>query len=286
MRIYDFLVMGQKYPLGIGKNPYFSWKLESEKSSVMQVAYRLCVCEKSRLIWDSGMVQGDQNAFVAYGGPELKSRENYQVSVTVWNNYGEIASAENGFEMALLEKNDWKGQWVQPVQERKRSEIGFGNQDPPTLFQKSFVVMRMPVKARLYSTCHGIYHAYVNRCRCELSQFAPEHTMYEKYLCYQTTDVLAYIKEGKNNLEMYVSDGWMFCHQSRVNKSDMEDAHSILFQLELEFEDHTTQMICSDEQVEWSYGPVQASDLFAGELYDANKKEFQWKACKFSGFGV
>lgn len=89
---------------------------------------------------------------------------------------------------------------------------------------------------------------------------------------------------------MYVGDGWYLGAQTLPNIKKMKHAHAVLFQLEVEYGDGTNQTFISDPGTKASYGPVVSSDLFAGELYDANKEiegwnspgfdEKNWKACR------
>lgn len=128
------------------------------------------------------------------------------------------------------------------------------------------------MKARLYATCHGTYELYLNGSRADSRLLAPEHTVYEKYLCYQTYDVTEQLTEGSNAIGMHVGDGWYLCPQSLPNMKKMDYAHAILFQLEITYPDGSMDMIISDEDVKCSNGPVLSADLYAGEYYDANKQ--------------
>lgn len=262
--------------LGLDETPYFSWVLESEKSDTMQDAYQIQVENiNGKLLWDSGKVISDQDSFVIYDGLTLKSREECIWKVNVWDNYGNLAVAQSKFEMGLLGNEEWTGKWVQSSIKRKKTKPGFGKQDPATLFRKSFCLKEKPVKARGYATCHGVYRLTVNGLRPDMREFAPEHTVYEKYLCYQTYDLSKILEKGENVLGMYVGDGWYYCQNSLPNMK-LNYQHAVLFQIECEYADGSRQMIGSDEQVKVSFGPVRSSDLYAGEQYDAREEKAGW----------
>ena len=286
MEVKEIMVLHECNPIGIDQTPCFSWKIVSDKKNVFQTAYRICVSgSRGITVWDSNIVNSEQDAFILYEGSDLVSREVYSVEITVWDNFGESTEAFCIFETGLLQQEDWKAIWVTSTQDKKVSGPGFGNQDPPTLFQNVWELAEKPVKARVYATCHGIYRLFLNGAECGTGLLAPEHTMYEKYLCYQTADVTDLLKDGHNSLEMYVADGWMLGAQSHVNIQDMDENHSALYQLEMEFADGSIQRICTGEQTRWTTGQVRSADLFAGELYDANYQTDHWYPCLCKNYG-
>ena len=108
----------------------------------------------------------------------------------------------------MLHTSDWQAGWAESSLRKKKGKPGFGQQDPATMFRRAFSLKDTPAKARVYATCHGAYHLSVNGQRPDQQEFAPEHTVYEKYLCYQTYDVTGLLQKGENVLGMYVGDGW------------------------------------------------------------------------------
>lgn len=290
MIVKNLKVLHMENPLGIDTVPYFSWMMDSDTPNTEQASYQLIVKDSSGIcIYDTGIVSSGRNTYISCTEIELRSRTRYDWTVTVTDNYGNCASASSFFETALLSATDWSAQWMKSPMRRKKGKPGFGKQQPATLFRKPFALKAQPIKARLYATCHGVYEFYLNGTRGDARLFAPEHTVYEKYLCYQTYDVTNLLSIGENVLGMYVGDGWYLGPQTRPNMKKLDNAHAVLFQLEVTYADGSVERICSDETVRASYGPVLASDLFAGEYYDANMQikgwcdpDYQalgWKAC-------
>ncbi len=117
-------------PLGIdAEAPRFSWVLGSTKRGRMQSAYRVLVASSAAKLgadtgdkWDSGKVSSSQSVNVAYKGKPLASREICWWKVCVWPALSEVEGDNSGarsswskpakFEMGLLKKADWKGQWI------------------------------------------------------------------------------------------------------------------------------------------------------------------------------
>lgn len=283
MKISEVKVLHMSNPLGIDRNPFFSWKLLSQKENTMQSAYRIVVTEDGGAqVWDSGKKESGENLYIDYAGNRLKSRTLYHVKITVWDNHGDCAEEEAQFETAFMEKTDWEAKWTISAIYRRKGKKGFGKQPPATMFRRAFSLREIPVKARVYATCHGIYEISLNGKRPDQRLFAPEHTSYGKYLCYQTYDVTDLLKQGDNVLGMYVGDGWYLGPNTLPNMKRQVFRHAVLFQLEATYQDGTTEVICSDEQTTTSYGPVLSADLFAGEKYDANRICAGWDTSEFS----
>jgi alpha-L-rhamnosidase len=250
--------------------PYFSWKMESPQENVTQTAYQIQVFCHDLCVWDSGRQESGQSTFVPYKGDTLKSRTYYQWSVTVWDNYENQATAEAGFEAAFLKKESgWKAKWVTPKEKHKKNA-------PPILFRKDFEVKKELASARVYATCHGIYQLSLNGKNADEREFAPENTVYETCLYYQTYDVAKLLVRGKNTLGMYVGDGWYFNMMSKKKGKRFSNYYAILFQVELHYQDGTTETIISDGDVTYSEGPIRYADLYRGEVYDARMEIDSW----------
>lgn len=276
MHIFDFTVQSTHQPLGTDGRPYFSWKLQSEKKDTLQQSYHLQVkAPDGSVFMDSGEVTGRKNAYVSYEGKPLESRTCYQVFLTVTDNHGETASADTIFETGLLRADDWQAKWAVPAGKRKKPGVGFGKQFPSTLFRQDFAVQPQLVRARVYATAHGIYELYLNGRRADERRFAPEHTVYGKYLCVQSYDVTSLLTEGENTLGIHVGDGWYFCQNAKPNMKT-DNLHAALFQVELLYADGRKVILGSGEETKTAEGPVRSSDLFAGELYDAAKEHVDW----------
>jgi len=108
-------------PIGIEEtHPRFSWVDTSPERDAHQVAYRVVVSSSLSLLkkgkgdlWDSGKVMSDQTAQIEYSGKPLQSRQHAYWKVTVWNLYQQSNSSSPAqFELGLINKSDWKGQWI------------------------------------------------------------------------------------------------------------------------------------------------------------------------------
>lgn len=276
MQIYDLTVMHLENPLGIEGNPYFGWKIESEQQDTIQIAYQIKVSDdKGRYVWRSERVKSDKSSFVPYEGETLLPKMRYVWTVTVWDNHDEKNLGRAYFETALNQEN-WKAKWMRVNRSVWERGKGFGKQPPATLFRRAFFVDRQIVSARIYATCIGVYRLTVNGVRPDDREFAPEHTSYRKYICYQTYDITKLLQQGENVVGMEVGDGWYCCPQTRPPVKDMNPDHAILFQLEICYANGSCETICSDDEVVTEEGEVRFSDIFDGECQDARLKKYGW----------
>ena len=126
----DLSVDGRKNILGLGNSiPRFSWTIQAEEKRFMQTAYQIRVCSEDshEILWDSGKVEDGMNSFIPYKGIPLESRQACRWNVRVWNTKDEVSdwSETAVFETGLLSESDWKGKWIEPVQEVVEKEPEF-----------------------------------------------------------------------------------------------------------------------------------------------------------------
>lgn len=280
MKLQHLTVLHEQTSLGIvpadNPQPYFGWQMQSDIPDTRQTAYRLQLQQRDgRVAWDTGRVESGQSSFVAYKGPALASRTQYLWKVTVWDNHGETASAESRLETALA-PGDWQGRWMRTPRAYTQRAKGFGTQPPATLFRRSFRLDAVPVSARLYLTCLGVYRLTVNGRRPDDREFAPEYTSYRKTLCYQVYDITGLLRPGENVLGIEVGDGWYCCSQTQPPIDGLQPDHTVLFQMELTEAEGRKIVLFSDETLRCSEGEVRAGDLFDGELQDLRLAQPGW----------
>ena len=270
MKLYDLQTLHMDHPV-IDQVPCFSWKISSNQQNVIQERYRITVSQKEKVLWDTGEIYSSKQSFIEYHGKCFSSKENYRWTVTVWNQYGESATATDVFETAFLCSSDWKAKWIEcPFTRENASEYPYGKTYPPVLFEKKFVLKKAVKKARIYATAHGIYRLTVNGERIDQREFAPEFTSYEKCLYYQVYDASAFLHKGSNTLHMYVGDGWYFNSQASpvMNEINRHPEPSVVFQLELTYEDGSSERIISDGSELCRTDFIAYSDLYLGEKQD------------------
>jgi alpha-L-rhamnosidase len=269
-------------PIGIGTiSPRLDWAVTSGRRGDGQTAYQILVASSKRLLvagkadlLDTGKVPSDASANVVYCGKPMHSREHCWWKVRVWGRDGRASafSKISYWETGLLDPADWKAQWIEIPGKKAGS--------PASYIRKPFAVAKQVKEARLYSTALGLYEIYLNGRRVSDDVFAPGWTEYRKRVQYQTYDVTRLVRSGKNALGMILGDGW-YCGYVGTAHSVYGTSPKALSQLEIRYEDGTTETVGTDETWKTSTGPILESDLYMGETYDARKEIPGWSAPEF-----
>ena len=297
-------------PLGIDEaRPRLSWALRGGGRGERQSAYRVIVASTveqvlagSGDLWDTGEVPdqtGDHSSTamlsVEYGGPALESGQRAWWTVQAWNANGALGatSAPASFEMGLLAEGDWQAIWIgrhdaepphepPPPSERPGILRPWEELDlrPAAYLRRGFELPR-PVasirRARLWATARGVYELRLNGEKAGDALLAPGWSDYRSRLRYQTYDVGPLLRDGANTLGAILGTGWYAGHIGWHGQTAFYGPHPrLLAQLTVEFDDGTNVTIGTDDGWQATTGPILASDLLMGEVYDARQELPGW----------
>lgn len=175
-------------PLGIDqREPRLSWIVVSSQRGAEQTAYQIRVASSQEKLdrdvgdlWDTGKVDSDETACVVYEGKPLSSGRLCFWKVRIWDKE-DIASgwsAPASWSMGLLNKSDWKAQWIgfdnrpQNVYEHHNDKQPYtfvdcnwiGLPKGKHFFQKTVQInpLTMPKNLRLRLAVDGKAAVYVN----------------------------------------------------------------------------------------------------------------------------
>ncbi len=280
LKVEHLLCNNLPNPVGTDiSQPEFTWQLNSDKRDVMQTAYEIRVGESEPLLlkgknlqWNSGKIKSDQSVHVSYNGTALQSGKKYFWQVRTWDNHGNISnwSEPAFFQMALLNKNDWKAKWIEP---------GFTDivGQPSPMFRKEFSATKKIKSATAYITAHGLYEAKINGRRVGDAYFTPGWTSYNKRLQYQVYDVTNLLKKGGNAIGVTLGSGWYRGHLAwGSNKNIYGKDISLLLQLAITYSDGSTKTIVSDGSWKSATGGIISSSIYDGETIDDRKAKSDW----------
>jgi alpha-L-rhamnosidase len=109
----------------------------------------------------------------------------------------------------------------------------------------------------------------------------PGFTSYHKRLQYQTYDVTDLIDTGDNAIGALLGEGWysgvLGDGEDWSNKPNHYGEHTgLLAQLEVTYQDGTSDRLITDESWKSSPGPILMSGIYAGETYDARLERSGW----------
>lgn len=264
-------------PVGIDiRSPYLSW---SCTDGIRQSAYEIEASCDGDIIWNSGKVLTSRMNAVAE--IQLKSRQRVYWKMRLWDEKDTEGqwSEEAFFEAGLLEQSDFRAKWINP-------ELTCDPEahKPASYLRTSFTAERTG-NARLYITSHGLYEAFINGIRVGNFVLAPGTYTYDKKLGYQTYDVTELIREGENDIQVILGDGWYrSCSGVDGDRNLYGEDIALYFQLEI-----NGQPVCvSDESWEASQtGPIRENDMQQGEVIDARMEEISdYHAVKTEEFGT
>lgn len=280
--IYDLKIEYKSNPNCVdNRKPRFSWKLKSDCSEVIQKNYRILAEVDGKVIWDSGVVESSQSQRIHYKGETLKSRQTvkWRVWVTAADGEGvleEAISETAEFKMGLLNREDWLARWIEP-----EDKIAPDQDKPAPYLRREFLVRPGLKEARIYQTAHGLYEAWMNGKLCTEEKFKPGLTSYYYRIQYQTNDVTRLLQEGKNCWSVELGDGWWRGITGGSVKNNFGFKLHYLGQLELYYEDGSSEIIKSDREFRTATGGLLSSDMMMGDIYDARLEPEGWKEVGF-----
>lgn len=223
--------------------------------------------------------------------PPLRSGEGRRIRVRVrgidrvWTEWSSPLDVEAG----LLDEGDWKAGFIAaPWVENNRVD-----QAPPLL--RGTVRLRGPVKsARLRSTSLGLHEIEIDGVRVGDDLLSPGWTSFAHRLRYVTHDVTAHLSatsDGDGGSEViigaWLGDGW---YRGRLGWNDRVrnvwgDTLSLMVQLEIEYEDGTSEVAGTDSSWRASRGPILRSGIYDGERYDGSGLPEGWSRRGFDDSG-
>ena len=269
-------------PLGIDvKKPRLSWQILSNQENVKQTAYEIRVADsesdltkKKKVLWTSQKTLGDQSVNLEYQGPPLKSGKRAYWQVRVWNNKDQVSdwSEVAYWEMGILETETWKANWI-----TKKGDVQGEKSLPAQYYRKEFTSTKKIKRARVYVSSLGLYQLFLNGQKVSKDLFTPGYTSFHKRLQYQTYDVTG-ILEQNNTIGAIVGDGWYRGFLGwNGQRSYYGDQLALLIQLKIDYTDGTSVTITTENDWKVAYGPIQESDIYNGELYDARLEMEDWE---------
>ncbi|MDR2037605.1 MAG: glycoside hydrolase family 78 protein [Bacteroidales bacterium] len=267
-------------PEGVDK-AVFSWKIESGELGVLQNAYEIEIASSEKAlekgsadVWRSGKMISDEQLFVE-PKVSLKYGDLYWWRVRVWDGNDKVTgwSVPARFSIGPA-PGDWKAKWITSK---------WTADSPMPYFRKVFDAStggKKPVRAVIYFSGLGYGDLWFNgELVDETRVLDPGQTNYEQFAFYTTFDVTPQLLKNENCIGVMLGEG--FYAQGRVWGPGFKYGDPVMsLQMELIYEDGSRKVIVSDESWQWSPGPVLYANVYAGEIYDANKEIKGWSEPK------
>jgi alpha-L-rhamnosidase len=155
--------------------------------------------------------------------------------------------------------------------------------DSVKALRQEFAV-KSPVKsARLYATALGEYELFLNGKPVSEDRMAPGWTDYRERLYYQTYDVTALVRQGKNAMGALLAPGWYSTpiewYQEPNNYGVTPPA--LRAQLRIEHEDGSVEWVTTGPDWQASRSHILHAELYDGESQDARRMQAGWDEAGF-----
>jgi len=276
-------------PIGIDEEkPRFSWQMSDRRQGAKQTAYQLQVEAAGNPVWDSGWIEFGNSIQIAYDGKALHPQTPYLWRLRVKDMDGsETAWSKSSFETGFMLRK-WTASWIQGTNPGTTLQ-------PATYFRKDFTIASgLKVRrARLYASALGAYMTSVNGKPVSDNVLSPGWTDFHSRVQYQVYELDKFLQKGGNTLGIVMGDGWYcgaisyWCTHSSKERPHFGLPPAIRAELLVEYEDGSTTVIGS-EPTTWRCsqgGPIRSSDLYHGEIYDANMEMPGWDSPEFNDSG-
>jgi hypothetical protein len=271
-------------PLGVDSaNPRLFWELESNTSGQRQTAYQILVASSEKNLahddgdlWDSGKVDSDETIQIPYAGAALKSSQQVFWKVRTWNQDGKVSawSKPATWTMGVLDDADWQAKW-----------IGAADTNIPSLLLRHEFVVKPGLKRALVNVCGlGQYEMTLNGEKMGGDFLSPGWSKYDKTCLYDTHDITADLKQGKNAVGIELGNG-MYNVQGIGRYTKFRGSfgpQKAIAQIRLEYADGSVEFTGTDDSWRVAAGPVTFSSIYGGEDFDARLVQPGWDKINFT----
>lgn len=137
-----------------------------------------------------------------------------------------------------------------------------------TFVAREFELVEVPEGAVLHLSAQGLYRAFLNGVRVGDDLLTPGWTCYDDRIAYQSYDVSALLKPGKNRLEIWLGDGW---YRSRLMWALNPIPNTWGTRIGAFAELVAGGQVVVNTDASWRSGftPVTGNGIYHGEDYDA-----------------
>jgi alpha-L-rhamnosidase len=265
-------------------SPRLFWELESNTSGQRQTAYQILVASSEKNLahddgdlWDSGKVDSDEMIQISYAGTALKSSQQVFWKVRAWDKNGKVSawSKPATWTMGVLNDSDWQAKW-----------IGAADTNIPSLLLRREFVVKPGLKRALVNVCGlGQYEMTLNGGKMSGDFLSPGWSKYDKTCLYDTRDITADLKKGKNAVGIELGNGmYNVLGVGRYAKfRGSFGPQKAIVQIRLEYADGPVEFVGTDESWRVAAGPVTFSSIYGGEDFDARLAQPGWDKINFTG---
>jgi hypothetical protein len=272
-------------PFGVDSPaPRLFWMPKSDKPNQKQTAYEILVASSEKdlahdrgNLWASGKVDSDETIQIPYAGRKLTSWQPVFWKVRVWDAQGNASawSKPARWTMGVLQASDWRpAQW-----------IGATDTNFPSLLLRREFSAKPGLKHALINICGlGEYELTLNGAKVGDDFLSPGWSRYDKTCLYDTRDITAQLKTGKNAVGIELGNGmYQVLGDGRFTKFKSSfGPQKAIAQIRLEYADGSVEFVGTDEHWRVAPGPITFNTIYGGEDCDARLVQPGWNKVNFA----
>ena len=169
-----------------------------------------------------------------------------------------------------------------------------GKAQTPFYARREFVIPKQVQKATAYVCGLGQFIFHINGQKVSDHELDPGWTNYDRKIQYVKFDVTDFLHMGKNVLGAEVGNGWFLKadeHYTFTFPAFMPPNPNpykpfgkelvLAVKLVMDYEDGTEEILCADEEFRVKKHPVQMSNVYGSETYDATLEQPGWDQVGF-----
>jgi alpha-L-rhamnosidase len=283
---------GRANPLGIDSGaPRLSWVLKAgapNARGLRQTAYQILVATTPAFlakdrgdIWDSGKIDSDATSQITFKGMPLTSSQRVFWKVRVWDQAGQSSawSAPALWTMGVLNSSDWgMAKWIGAPDGAPVNIKGPKAKYETVLLRREFVVKPGLRRALAHVCGLGQYEMTLNGAKVGDDLFTPGWTKYDKTCLYDTRDITAQLRAGKNATGLFLDNGMYLSHKGRYIKENGWSFGPLqaIASIRLEYSDGSVETLVTDDKWRAASGPITFSSPYGGEDYNAQLEPKDW----------
>ena len=155
---------------------------------------------------------------------------------------------------------NWSGRMIAPLADQ--------GQGKPASFVARDFDLATTAGSVLHISALGLYRCYLNGVRVGQDLLTPGWTCYDDRIAYQSYDVAALLKSGRNRIEIWLADGW-YRSPMMWKANEIVNCWGDRIAAIAEIEQGGAVVLATDAT--WKSGalPVVRSGIYFGEEYDA-----------------
>ena len=192
----------------------------------------------------------------------------------------------DGWQQTGFDDSGWKNAvaWRHEIQTADEALGKPWIPDSVKALRREFEVTSPVKSARLYATALGIYEMYLNGKRVGDQVLAPGWTDYRERVEYQTYDVTALVRTGRNALGALLAPGW---YEDSLEWSQRPNNYGVTppalrAELRIEHMNGSVEWVSTDRNWQASRSSILHSEIYDGETQDARRMAPGWDKAGFA----